>query len=111
MRFQSQIQQIYKYLTEKSKVVPKLREINETNRYPIGMLYLSLHSINVFSESTELIIPDDSFLRITLDPYILESKAFGGGECKIKQQFYIPIHNHFSEVLIELVYLKSDGWF
>jgi len=54
-------------------VVPKLREINETNRYPIGMLYLYLHSINLFTEQSELIIPEDSFFRITLDPYILES--------------------------------------
>jgi len=92
-------------------VVPKLREINETNWYPIGLMYLYLHSINMFTESTELIIPEDSFFWITLDPYILESKIIHGSQCKVKQQFYIPIHNHFNEVLVELVYLKSDSWF
>ena len=57
------------------------------------------------------------FIRITLDPYVLETLHIKIDKSKqdkthyFKQQFYIPIHNHFSVLHLDVYYIKSDSWF
>ena len=43
-------------------------EFNETIRYPMGMLYLNVIGI------LDIDVPDNTFLRIQLEPYIIETK-------------------------------------
>lgn len=46
-----------------------MKEITEHNWYSIGLLYLNINEI------IDMKIPENTFLRIILDPYILETKT------------------------------------
>lgn len=64
----------------------------------------------MFLETSDFYLPEDAFIRIKLGPYILVSKHLKTPDF-IKQQFYIPIHNHFNDLKIEILYLKNESWF
>lgn len=56
-------------LLSKTRNAPKnMMEFNETIRYPMGMLYLNVIGI------LDIDVPDNTFLRIQLEPYIIETK-------------------------------------
>lgn len=84
-----------------------MMEFNETIRYPMGVLYLNLIKF------IEIDLPDNTFIRITFDPYKIETrninKTLKGDE--IHQKFYLPIHNHFNELTLDIVFVENEGWF
>jgi hypothetical protein len=84
-----------------------MMDFNETIRYPMGVLYLNLIKI------MDIDLPDNTFIRITFEPYKIETrsinKALKGDE--IHQKFYLPIHNHFNELILDIVFVENEGWF
>lgn len=51
------------------------------------------------------------FIRISCNPYYLSSKKILDSDLMFNQIFYIPIHNHFYTLKIEIINLLNDGWF
>lgn len=105
---QSRIGQYLAKLREKTIQAPKdMMEFNETIRYPIGIMYLHIDKITGFD------VPDNTYVSIQMEPYILESRHvvkhnnFGD----IHQRFYIPIHNHFSDLVLDIEFCEIEGWF
>ena len=69
IEWKDRLEQYRLNLISKTRNAPKnMMEFNETIRYPMGMLYLNVISI------LEIDVPDNTFLRIQLDPYIIETK-------------------------------------
>lgn len=84
-----------------------MMEFNETIRYPQGLLYLHINKVHGIE------LPDNTFIRITFDPYIVETRTLNktkhGDE--FHQRFYLPIHNHFNELIIDILFVENEGWF
>lgn len=95
-------------LKERTRNAPeKMMEFNETIRYPMGMLYIHINKV------LGIELPDNTFIRITFEPYIIESRTINktkNGD-EFHQRFYIPIHNHFNELIIDLIFVENEGWF
>lgn len=50
------------------------------------------------------------FVRLTLQPWILESKKCCEQKTEFNQSFYLPVANHFFTLKIEVINIHADGW-
>lgn len=84
-----------------------MMEFNETIRYPMGVLYLHIDKIIDFE------LPDNTYIRINFEPYKIDTrninKTKNGDE--VHQRFYLPIHNHFNELVLDIMFAENEGWF
>jgi len=98
------------FLKDKSQEVNKtsMMDINCSNRYPFGKLFLEIRDIE------ELYTQRDLQIDIEFSPYKLKSKIF---ECmrntpvKFNQRFYIPIHNRFNILKVKVIRFTKEGIF
>lgn len=105
---QKNIQQYKENLRHRTVNAPEnMMEFNETIRYPMGILYLHINKIIDFE------VPDNTFVRIKLEPYKIETRHLNKSKFKedFHQRFYIPIHNHFNVLTLELMFIENEGWF
>lgn len=79
--------------------------IDQTNRNPFGKLMLELISLKHFPFYHNI------FIRISCNPYQLISRKILDCNHEFHQKFYIPVHNHFNTLKIEIINLLNDGWF
>ena len=95
-------------LQEKSCIIPLgMMEFNETIRHPIGIMYIHIDKI------LGIEVPDNTYIRIQLDPYQIETRHVNktNNKNEFHQRFYFPIHNHFNELILEILYYENEGWF
>jgi hypothetical protein len=51
------------------------------------------------------------FVRISCNPYVLNSRKILDSQLDFQQRFFIPVHNHFNTLKVEVINLLNDGWF
>lgn len=95
-------------LMERTRNAPKnMMEFNETIRYPMGVLYLHIDKI------LGIDVPDNTFIRVHFEPYVVKTrtvnKTKNGDE--FHQRYYLPIHNHFNELVFDIMFAENEGWF
>lgn len=92
--------------------------VNETNRYSFGKIHIRLNTLSFFPTQGSI------FIKISLPPFSIESKRVRGMEpdkekieklgpkldYSFKQDFYIPIHNRYSMIRIQIINTVSEGW-
>ena len=82
--------------------------INASNRYPFGKLFLELKGIE------GLFTQRDMQVEISFNPYTLKSKIFDcirNTPVRFNQRFYIPIHNRFNILKINVIRFTKEGMF
>jgi len=105
---QSRINQYYENLKKRTRESPtNMMEFNETIRHPMGVLYLNINKIIDFE------VPDNTFIRIELEPYLINTRHVNKNKHgdEFRQRFYIPIHNHFNELKLDILFAENEGWF
>jgi len=87
--------------------------IDSSSRYPVGKLMVEIDEI----ENLEW-VGETMFIRITCPPYTLMTKKVSrvrrspeGGSLAVKQKFYIPVHNYFNSLCLEVYNQLNKGWF
>jgi len=83
-----------------------MMEVNETNRYPFGKLFLEIRGIE------DLYSNRDIRIDIDFNPYMLKSKVFDGkrySTVRFDQRFYIPIHNRFNILVVKILRFSKEG--
>lgn len=108
--FESSFHDKYKLLQIKALEYSRetMSLVNETNRYSFGKVHLKINGIDNITNMGNL------FVRIRADPFILETRRIKGNPNKkyqFNQEFYIPVHNRFEKILIEIVTYVTEGWF
>lgn len=79
--------------------------IDQTNKNPFGKIMLEVLSIKHFPFFHNV------FIRISCNPYFMCSKKILDTDLDFQQRFYLPVHNHFNTLKIEIINLLNDGWF
>ena len=51
------------------------------------------------------------FVRISFNPFVMQTRKILDSQLDFKQNFYIPVHNHFNTLKIEIINSLNDGWF
>mmetsp|Transcript_30640 Transcript_30640/g.30136 ORF Transcript_30640/g.30136 Transcript_30640/m.30136 type:complete len:318 (+) Transcript_30640:895-1848(+) len=98
------------FLREKAQEVNRvtMMNINCTNRYPFGKLFIEVKGIE------DLYTQRDLEVEIEFNPYILKTKTYDclrNTPVKFNQKFYVPIHNRFNILKIKLIRLSKEGIF
>jgi hypothetical protein len=50
-------------------------------------------------------------VRLSFNPFVLSTKKILEKDLDFKQSFYIPVHNHFNTLRVEIINSLNDGWF
>jgi len=107
--YKDRVKDYLRNLQDRARIAPlNMMEFNETIRYPMGILYLHINKI------LGIEVPVNTFIRITLEPYKIETRHVNrskNGEEEFHQRFYLPIHNHFNELVMDIVLIENEGWF
>lgn len=98
------------FLKEKSEQVNKvsMMNINCTNRYPFGKLFLEVKGID------GLMAQRDMEIEFEFNPYLLKTKTFDcmrNTPVKFGQRFYLPIHNRFNILKVRVLRFSKEGIF
>lgn len=98
------------FLKEKSQEANKvsMMDINCTNRYPFGKLFLEIKGIE------DLYPQRDLMIEVEFNPYLLKTKTFDSMRntpAKFNQRFYLPIHNRFNILKIRVIRFSKEGIF
>ena len=100
--------QYLRNLKEKTGITPLgMMEFNESIRHPIGIMYLHIDKL------IGIEVPDNTYIRIQLDPYQIETRHVNktNNKNEFHQRFYLPIHNHFNQLILEILFYENEGWF
>ena len=79
--------------------------MDQTNRNPFGKILVEVDSIRHFPFFHNI------FVRITCNPFVLHSRKILDSQLDFNQKFYIPVHNHFNTLRIDVINMLNDGWF
>lgn len=79
--------------------------IDQTNKNPSGKILVELESLRNFPYQHNL------FIRIQCNPFVLVSRKILDGNLDFQQRFYIPVHNPFNTLKIDIINFMNDGWF
>ena len=82
-----------------------MNSVDQYNRNPIGKIFVEVRGIK------HLPFYNNIFIRLTCDPYVVETAKILKPNLNFDSKFYIPLHNYFSKLKIEIFNLHSDGWF
>ena len=78
-----------------------MEEVDMSNRYSFGKIFLRINGLEDYVNFGQV------FIRIKLNPYILESRKIKYADIykryMIYQDFYIPIHNRYEILTIQIV--------
>ena len=89
--------------TEPTEPVATLMDC--TNRYSWGKLFIMVNNIINFPYCGQISV------RMSVQPWTLQTKTIKDSKLEFKQGFYIPIANHFFTLKIELINMESVGFF
>ncbi|CDW85589.1 UNKNOWN [Stylonychia lemnae] len=79
--------------------------IDQTNKNPFGKIMMEIQSIKHFPYYHNI------FVRVTCNPFVLHSRKILDNQLEFQQRYYIPVHNHFNTLKIEIINILNDGWF
>ena len=82
-----------------------ISEMNCTNRYAWGKIFVTVNKI------INLPYYNNISVRLSVQPWILSTKAVKDTKLDFNQSFYIPVANHFFTLKIELINMESVGFF
>ena len=86
--------------------LPGKGEVNNSNKNVTGKLVLEIKKIPKFY------FHGDVYIQITVAPYTLSSlRIIKSCHYEYNQLFFIPIHNKFEIIKIEIINVVSEGWF
>ena len=51
------------------------------------------------------------FIRVVCNPYVLYTRKILDPVLDFQQKFYIPVHNHFNTLKLDIINVLNDGWF
>ena len=80
-------------------------DIDQTNKNPFGKILVEVESLRHFPYQHNI------FIRITCNPFVLNTRKILDAGLNFKQWFFIPVHNHFNTLKIEIINMLNDGWF
>lgn len=80
-------------------------DIDSTNRNPYGKIMVEIDSLRHFAYYHHI------FIRISLNPYVLQTRKILDTNHQFNQKFFIPVHNQFYTLKVEILNLLNDGWF
>ena len=81
------------------------QEMNCTNRYSWGKIFVQVQKITNFPYYNSV------FVRLSVQPWSLNTKRIMDNKYDFYQGFYIPVANHFFTLKIELINMESVGLF
>eukprot|EP00347_Sterkiella_histriomuscorum_P021039 403335495 len=97
---------IQNHLTENTQITPdNMYLIDQTNKNPFGKIMLEIQSIKHFPFYHNI------FIRVQCNPFVLTSRKILDSQLDFMQRYYIPVHNHFNTLKIEIINILNDGWF
>lgn len=79
--------------------------IDQTNKNPSGKILVELESLKHFPYQHNL------FIRLQCNPFVFISRKILDANLDFQQRFYIPVHNPFNMLKVELINMMNDGWF
>lgn len=80
-------------------------DIDQTNRNPFGKILVEVGSLRHFPFYHNI------FVRIYCNPFVLNTRKILDAQLDFRQRFFIPVHNHFNTLKVEIINLLMDGWF
>lgn len=84
--------------------LPPSYDIDQTNRNPFGKVLIQVDSIKHFPYHNKV------FVRLSFNPFVMQTKNVTDQHLRFKQNFYLPVHNHFNTLKIEIFNSLNDGW-
>ena len=80
-------------------------DIDETNKNPFGKILVEIESLHHFPFYNNI------FVRLSCNPFVLNSRKILDSQLDFEQRFFIPVHNHFNTLRVEIINMLNDGWF
>lgn len=83
-------------------------EINETNRYAFGKVYVKIKQLVNMPNIGNLLI------KVKVNPFQLVSRKVKIDQYRnynFNQDFYIPIHNKFETITVKIFTVETDKWY
>ena len=79
-------------------------DIDQTNKNPFGKVMIVIDQIKHFPYAHNV------FVRVTCNPFVLSSRKVLDSQYEFHQRFFVPVHNHFNTLKVEIINLVNDGW-
>jgi hypothetical protein len=106
------LDEIAKVLSMNAIIAPSMRrsvlvpafDIDQTNKNPFGKVMIEIDQIKHFPYAHNI------FVRVTCNPFVVTSRKVLDSQLEFHQRFFLPVHNHFNTLKIEIINLVNDGW-
>lgn len=87
-----------------SAVPPPMFDLDQTNKTPVGKILVEIHDLKHFPYF------NDIYVRVSCNPWVVQTKNIIDVSLSFKQKFYLPVHNTFNTVKVEVINSLNDGW-
>ena len=77
--------------------------IDQTNKNPSGKILVELDKIKNFPYQNNI------FIRIQCNPFVFISRRILDNNLDFNQRFYIPVHNPFNTLKVDIINIVNDG--
>ena len=79
-------------------------DLDQTNKNPFGKILVEVDQIKHFPYAHNV------FVRLTCNPFVVSSRKVLDSQYEFHQRFFIPVHNHFNTLRVEVINQINDGW-